>query len=153
MNNLKREKYKEWTKEKTTDEMIHEGAERKARVTNQILELLKSSAVDCYLHKKNHPDVTCFSYPINIDDNELSVEADIYTDLENLKNKNKEEIKLSVSVVSIKNKKYAILRDTPRAKTGQLFDYETYVQFGNLEFVGLLVKNEDNKLVLRQKKN
>lgn len=137
---------------KTTDEIIHEGAERKAKITNQILELLKASAVDCYLHKKNHQNVTCFSYPINIDDNELSVEADIYTDLENLKNKNKEEIKLSVSVVSIKNKKYAILKDTPKSKTGQLFDYDTYVQFGNLEFVGLLVKNDDNKLVLRLKK-
>jgi superfamily II DNA or RNA helicase len=137
---------------KTTDEIIHEGAERKAKITNQILELLKSSAVDCYLHKKNHQNVTCFSYPINIDDNELSVEADIYTDLENLKNKNKEEIKLSVSVVSIKNKKYAILKDSPKAKTGQLFDYETYVQFGNLEFVGLLEMNNENKLVLRLKK-
>ena len=137
---------------KTTDEIIHEGAERKAKITNQILELLKASAVDCYLHKKNHLNVTCFSYPINIDDNELSVEADIYTDLENLKNKNKEEIKLSVSVVLIKNKKYAILKDTPKSKTGQLFDYDTYVQFGNLEFVGLLVKNDDNKLVLRLKK-
>lgn len=137
---------------KTTDEIIHEGAERKAKITNQLLELLKSSAVDCYLHKKNHQNVTCFSYPINIDDNELSVEADIYTDLENLKNKNKEEIKLSVSVVSIKNKKYAILKDSPKARTGQLFDYETYVQFGNLEFVGLLEMNNDNKLVLRLKK-
>ena len=137
---------------KTTDEIIHEGAERKAKITNQLLELLKSSAVDCYLHKKNHQNVTCFSYPINIDDNELSVEADIYTDLENLKNKNKEEIKLSVSVVSIKNKKYAILKDSPKARTGQLFDYETYVQFGNLEFVGLLEMNNENKLVLRLKK-
>ena len=92
-----------------------------------------------------------FSYPINIDDNELSVEADIYTDLENLKNKNKEEIKLSVSVVSIKNKKYAILKDSPKARTGQLFDYETYVQFGNLEFVGLLEMNNENKLSIKIK--
>jgi len=150
---LEERKIQRMDKGKTTDEMIYEGAERKAKITNQILELLKESAVDCYLHKKNHQDVTCFSYPVNIDDNELSVEADIYTDLENLKNKNKEEIKLSVSVVSIKNKKYAILKDTPRAKTGQLFDYETYVQFGNLEFVGLLVKNENDKLVLKLKKN
>ena len=52
----------------------------------------------------------------------------------------------------IKNKKYAILKDSPKARTGQLFDYETYVQFGNLEFVGLLEMNNENKLVLRLKK-
>ena len=51
-----------------------------------------------------------------------------------------------------RNKKYVILKDTPKSKTGQLFNYETYIQFGNLDFVGLLMKNDDDKLILRMKK-
>jgi len=137
----------------TTDQIIYMGAERKAQITNQILELLKSSAIDCYLHKKNHPDVKCFSYPIDINENGLSVKPDIFTeDLDKFISGKEKEIKLSVSIVTIKKKKYAILKDTITARTGQLFDYETYLQFGNLDFVGLLSKNEKGQTVLKMKK-
>ena len=57
----------------TTDKVINNIAERKAAIMDSLLELLKKSAVDCHLHKKNHPDVECFSYPVNIKDDELVI--------------------------------------------------------------------------------
>ena len=140
---------------KTTDEIINEGAERKAKITNEILNLLKSSAVDCFLHKKNHEklSIDCFSYPIDIDDNELSVKADIFTeDLDKINKKKQEETELSVSIIKIRKKNYVMLENEKDSDTKQLFDYDNYVKFSKLIFVGLLTKNENNKTVLRMKK-
>ena len=140
---------------KTTDEIINQGAERKAKITNEILNLLKSSAVDCFLHKKNHEklSIDCFSYPIDIDDNELSVKADIFTeDLDKINKKKQEETELSVSIIKIRKKNYVMLENEKDSDTKQLFDYDNYVKFSKLIFVGLLTKNENNKTVLRMKK-
>ena len=38
-------------------------------------------------------------------------------------------------------------------ETGQLFDYEEFEQFGNYKFIGLLLKNKDDKFILRLVKN
>ena len=140
---------------KTTDEIINEGAERKAKITNEILNLLKNSAVDCFLHKKNHEklSIDCFSYPIDIDDNELSVKADIFTeDLDKINKNKQKETQLSVSIIKIRKKNYVMLENEKNSDTKQLFDYNNYVKFSKLIFVGLLTKNENNKTVLRMKK-
>jgi hypothetical protein len=140
---------------KTTDEIINEGAENKAKITNEFLHLLKRSAVDCFLHKKNHQklSIDCFSYPVDIDDNELSVKADIFTeDLDKISKNKQKETEISVSIIKIKKKNYIILENEKDSDTKQLFDYDNYVKFSKLIFIGLLTKNENNKTVLRMKK-
>jgi len=140
---------------KTTDEIINEGAENKAKITNEFLHLLKRSAVDCFLHKKNHQklSIDCFSYPVDIDDNELSVKADIFTeDLDKISKNKQKETEISVSIIKIKKKNYIMLENEKDSDTKQLFDYDNYVKFSKLIFVGLLTKNENNKTVLRMKK-
>ena len=140
---------------KTTDEIINEGAENKAKITNEFLHLLKRSAVDCFLHKKNHQklSIDCFSYPVDIDDNELSVKADIFTeDLDKISKNKQKETEISVSIIKIKKKNYIMLENEKNSDTKQLFDYDNYVKFSKLIFIGLLTKNENNKTVLRMKK-
>ena len=53
----------------------------------------------------------------------------------------------------MKGKNYVIMRDGPNEKTGQLFDYEDYIKFSKLNFIGLLTKNDKGQLVLRMKKD
>jgi len=57
----------------------------------------------------------------------------------------------------ILKKKYLILKDINKFdkedETGQLFDYEEFEQFGNYKFIGLLLKNKDDKFILRLVKN
>jgi len=140
---------------KTTDEIINEGAENKAKITNEFLHLLKRSAVDCFLHKKNHQklSIDCFSYPVDIDDNELSVKADIFTeDLDKISKNKQKETEISVSIIKIKKKNYIMLENEKDSDTKQLFDYDNYIKFSKLIFIGLLTKNENNKTVLRMKK-
>mgnify|MGYP006087625125 CR=1 FL=1 len=139
----------------TTDEIINDGAERKAVITNKVLDLLKRSAVDCFLHKKNHQklSIECFSYPIDIDDNELSVQADIYTeDLDKINKNKQKKSEFNLSIIKIKKKNYVMLENEKNSDTKQLFDYDNYVKFSKLIFIGLLTKNKDNKLVLKIKK-
>lgn len=135
---------------KTSDEVIHELAIKKDKITKKFLELLKSSAVDCYLHKENHKKVECFSYPVNVGDDKLMVYADIEKeDMDNIGKTKVIETELIFEYVKIKGKNYYILKDSPNEKTGQLFDYNEYSKFSNIKFVGLLIKNDKGNLVLR----
>lgn len=48
-------------KYKTVDELIYEIAQRKSNITNALLDVMKSSAIDCHQHKnKNKLDKECF---------------------------------------------------------------------------------------------
>jgi hypothetical protein len=136
----------------TTDQVIFNLADRKAKTNDDVLKLLKSSAVDCHLHAKNHTNVKCFSYPIDIDDNKLMVQANIEEDDIDILSKDKEtKIDLELQIVTIQGNKYMILLDEGKKNEGQLFDYDEYDKYENIKFVGLLFKNNDNKFVLKLK--
>ena len=134
----------------TTDQVINNIAERKAVIMNSLLELLKKSAVDCHLHKKNHPDVQCFSYPVNIKDDELVIKNDIEKEEEDyIKKQREEQVKLDLNTIIIKDTEYMILFDKGEKRTGQLFDKDEYDKFETIKFVGLLLKNDKDQYVLR----
>ena len=84
----------------TTDEVIFNLADRKAKTNDDVLKLLKSSAVDCHLHAKNHINVKCFNYPIDIDNNKLMVQANIEEDDIDIISKDK-ETKMMVNLSEI----------------------------------------------------
>lgn len=66
-------------KSKTSDEYIYDIAKRKKSIIDNILELLQRSSVDCGFHSNTHPDLKCFSFPVNMDDNN-------YVYVQNIKN-------------------------------------------------------------------
>ena len=134
----------------TTDQVINNIAERKAFIMNSLLDLLKKSAVDCHLHKKNHPNVECFSYPVNIKDDELIIIDDIEKEeLDYMKKQREEQVKLDLNTIIIKDIEYMILFDKGEKRTGQLFDKDEYDKFETIKFVGLLLKNDKDQYVLR----
>ena len=147
---LKERKIQKMDNGRTTDQVINSIAEKKAEVMNSILNLLKSSAVDCHLHKKNHPDVECFSYPVNIKENELVTKVDIKKEeLDYMKEQREKQIQLDLNIIEIKDIKYMILFDNNKKNTGQLFDKDEYDKFETIKFVGLLLKNDKNEYLLR----
>ena len=134
----------------TTDQVINGIVERKSEIMNKILDLLKKSAVDCHLHKKNHPDVECFSYPINIKDKDIVIQNEIEKEeLDYMKKQREEEVKLDLNTIIIKDIEYMILFDNEKKLTGQLFDKGEYDKFNTLKFAGLLLKNDKKQFVLR----
>ena len=164
---LKDRKIQRLDKGLTTDQVINNIAEKKQDIMNGVLNLMKTAAVDCTLHKKNHNDVECFNYPINLNNKDIIVKNDIENEeLEFMKEQREKEIKLELNKIEIKEKEYMILYDetknnskansnanansnTNKMMTGQLFDKDEYDKFKTLQFVGLLLKNNDNKYVLR----
>jgi hypothetical protein len=137
----------------TTDQVIFNIAERKSKTNDDVLRLLKSASVDCHLHIKNNPDIKCFDYPIDINDNKLTVEADIEeNEIDIISSQKEENIELELQIITIRQEKYMILLDKDKKNEGQLFDFDEYDNHENIKFVGLLYKNKDNKFVLKLKK-
>lgn len=146
----KERKIQKMDKGLTTDQVINNIAEKKAGIMNSLLNLLKKSAVDCHLHKNNHPDVQCFSYPVNIKDEELVIKNDIEKEeLDYMRKQREEQVKLDLNTIIIKDIEYMILFDKGENKTGQLFDKGEYDKFETIKFVGLLLKNDKNQYILR----
>ena len=132
----------------TSDQVINSIAERKQFIMNNLLNLMKSSAVDCHLHKKNHSDVECFSYPINIQETEITFKPNIEKEeLDYMKEQKEEQVKLDLNRVEIKGIEYMILIDDKENNTGQLFDKDEYDKFKTIKFVGLLLKKDDNYIL------
>lgn len=146
----KERKIQKMDKGLTTDQVINNIAEKKASIMDSLLNILKKSAVDCHLHKKNHPDVECFSYPINIKNDELVIKNDIEKEeLDYMKKQREEQVKLDLNKIIIKDIEYMILYDKGDNKTGQLFDKDEYDKFETIKFVGLLLKNDKDEYILR----
>ena len=146
----KERKIQKMDKGLTTDQVINNIAEKKASIMDSLLDILKKSAVDCHLHKKNHPDVECFSYPINIKNDELVIKNDIEKEeLDYMKKQREEQVKLDLNKIIIKDIEYMILYDKGDNKTGQLFDKDEYDKFETIKFVGLLLKNDKDEYILR----
>jgi hypothetical protein len=109
---LKEDKIQRLDKGKTTDETIMNVALDKAKINNQLLDLLKSSAVDCSLHKKNHPDISCFTYPDNYETDRLVLKTDIKQEnIDILSFEKQEKIERNLQIVEILKKKYLIFKD------------------------------------------
>lgn len=49
----------------TSDQYIYNISIKKSRITNQILNVIKSSAIDCLVHLPIHKDISCAKYPSN----------------------------------------------------------------------------------------
>ncbi|NDB56347.1 hypothetical protein EB169_11045, partial [archaeon] len=70
--------------ELTTDEHILHLAQKKEKLINSFLNMLKSSSIDCVTHsKKNKPlenGYKCYNWPINVNDNKLAYTDNIAAD-------------------------------------------------------------------------
>jgi len=115
----------------SSDESIMVVAERKNRIIEQFLMMIKSSAIDCSIQSnKNKPlenGFRCYAFPINMDKDAFSYIPDILQDeapkaLRNMRNRT-----IKAKAVMVKNKKYIAFGDPP-----QLYDYVAYKDAGVL---------------------
>lgn len=117
-------------KEVSTDKHIYNIAKSKEGLVNSFLKMLKAASLDCVIQADvNNPlsnGYKCYSWPINVDDNELAYTNNINLDKKILQFKNKQHIRKDRGHVVLKNgKKYVLLKD-------KLYDYYSYVNAGLL---------------------
>ena len=117
-------------KEVSTDKHIYNIAKSKEGLVNSFLKMLKAASLDCVIQADvNNPlsnGYKCYSWPINVDDNELAYTNNINLDKKILQFKNKQHIRKDRGQVVLKNgKKYVLLKD-------KLYDYYSYVNAGLL---------------------
>ena len=117
-------------KEVSTDKHIYNIAKSKEGLVNSFLKMLKAASLDCVIQADvNNPlsnGYKCYSWPINVNDDEFSYTNNITLDKKILQFKNKQHIRKDRGRVVLKNgKKYVILKD-------KLYDYYSYVNAGIL---------------------
>ena len=120
-----------YDKNLTTDEFIYNIANNKHRIISEFLECMKKVSVDCTL---NNPEVGCFTFPVDLLENNKAYTVDISKDTLDNYNKNATiEIKKKAIKITIKslNKSFIYVRDT-----NELFDYTLYVTTSTLKLVG-----------------
>ena len=115
----------------SSDDSFLAVAERKNRIIEQFLNMLKSAAIDCLVHsRKNKPienGFRCYSFPVNMDFDSFSYIPDISADDIPKNMRNVREKTIRAKAVMVKNKKYVSFGDPPK-----LYDYIAYKDAGIL---------------------
>jgi len=116
--------------ELTTDEHILHLAQKKEKLINSFLNMLKSSSIDCVTHsKKNKPlenGYKCYNWPINVNDNKLAYTDNIAADNKIQQHQKYQKTRKNKGkVVSKDGVKYVMM-------DGKLYDYNSYVNAGLL---------------------
>lgn len=109
----------------TSDEYIYDVAKKKAKIINELLDLLKSASVDCSLNSKAHK-IKCYSFPVNIED-DMDVK-DIEDDDEFV---DKKEFK--AYILNTKKGNFIVNNET-----NEVFDYDIYIDSTKLIKIGKL---------------
>ena len=133
-------------KSKTTDQAIFDVAERKKKIIGNIIDLMKSGSVDCLSSKKYEKSIQCFSFPVNVKDNDFSYELDVKDEkLDKFVKEAQKKLKVKPIRITVEGKDYIYVKTT-----NELFDYTVFSSFGVLKLVGKLEKigNSNYKLKL-----
>jgi hypothetical protein len=131
------------TKDKglTTDEYIYNIAKRKASIIESILDLIKKAAVDCGINAKKHKNVKCFSFPTNMNNDELVFNHNITDDPLDYQYET-DIVKVDWEGKVLKTKFGNFLVNTTN---NNVYDYDLYVDSGKLLKIGEL-KEVNGKL-------
>ena len=111
--------------ELTTDEHILHLAQKKDKLINSFMNMLKSSSIDCVTHsKKNKPlenGYKCYNWPINVNDNKLAYTDNIAVDNKIQQHQKYQKMqKNKGKVVNKDGVKYVMMNE-------KLYDYNSYV--------------------------
>ena len=118
----------------TSDEHIFTSAKNKAKIVNEFLNLMKKASVDCTLNAKAHGNLRCFAFPVNISEDKVIYKHDIATDLTNSQYMSEiEKNEWQGEVMMTKKGNFIIRRET-----GEVYDYDIYIESGKLVKLGIL---------------
>jgi hypothetical protein len=124
-------------KSMTTDEYIHDIAERKSKIIMKMMDYVQKSSVDCALNAKYHKNIRCFSYPVNMKPEHIATEFEIARDKE-LTGVHKKE--WSGQVLLTKKGNFIV-----DPATQVVYDYDLYVEAGRLVKIGTMKVSDDGK--------
>jgi hypothetical protein len=114
----------------TTDEHISLMAEKKMKLINEFLDMLKASSFDCIINAtQNKPlenSYKCYNWAIGINNDDLSYTANIKDDYKIMKHKNVQVQKKGKGRVIVKNRDKYVLLD------GKVYNYHSYKNAGVL---------------------
>jgi len=132
-----------YDKNMTTDQFVYNIANNKHKIINQFLECMKKASVDCSL---NNPEIGCFTFPVDLIENNKAYTIDINKDTLDGFNKNATiDVKKKAVKVFVKslNKHFIYIEDTH-----ELFDYTLYMTTNVLNMVGHMKPLENKKYVI-----
>ena len=132
-------------KSMTSDGHIYEIAKKKAKIINMLLDLVKQASVDCALNAKSHGNMKCFSFPVNLDQNELTYKPDMNDELFDYQYSKDIETKEWKGEVMITKKGNFLIRPD----TNDVYDYDLYLSSGKLVRIGILKIVDNKKLILK----
>jgi hypothetical protein len=132
-------------KGKTSDEHIYDIAKRKKSIIDGILDLLKRASVDCALNGHTHPGLKCYSFPVNIDEKQVTFTYDITHELEDYQYANIVEQKEFDAEVYVTKKGNFLVNKV----TNEVYDYDIYVNSGKLLKVGILKIVGNTKQIMK----
>jgi hypothetical protein len=124
------------TKDKgfTTDEYIYNIAKRKASIIESILELMKKAALDCGINSKKHKNVKCFSFPTNMNIDELVYNHNITDDpLDYQYETDIVQVNWDGKVIKTKLGNFLV-----KTSNNAVYDFDLYVDSGKLLKIGEL---------------
>lgn len=133
------------TKDKglSTDEYIYNIAKRKASIIESILELIKKAALDCGINAKKHKNVKCFSFPTNMNTNELVFNHNITDDpLDYQYETDIVQVNWDGKVIKTKLGNFLV-----KTSNNNVYDYDLYVDSGKLLKIGQL-KEVNGKMAI-----
>lgn len=136
----------------TTDESLYEIASIKQKTNNQILKLIKETAIDCQLYsavsskKDDSEGLVCYNYG-KIESNQFSSYPSFENDLSSKEGLDVKAVKINAVKITINGMNYALNNDTM-----DVYDYESYLKAkesgSEPTYIGKLVKqNGQYKLV------
>lgn len=128
-------------KGKTSDEYIFELADKKSRIINAFLGMMREAAVDCALNAKKHGGLKCFSFPVNIDEDAITFKHNIASDIQDAQYRNEVETNEWKGEVLVTKKGTLLVR----RETGEVYDYDIYVDSKRLVKLGVLKIKEASK--------
>lgn len=115
----------------SSDESILSVAERKNHIISQFLTMMKSAAIDCLVHShKNKPlenKFQCYSFPINMDDDNFAYIPNIVADENPREMRNVRDKIIKAKAVMVGKKKYVTF-----GEPAKLYDYVAYKEAGVL---------------------
>ena len=124
----------------TTDEYIYKIAERKEKLIGKFLDMLKKSSFDCALNGPKNPKLECFSFPSNIDENEVIIMNDIKNEYRDSQLKDLIKDQPFKGKMMVTKKGNFLIRES----TNEAYDYDIYKNHKKLVKIGVLVSKETN---------
>jgi hypothetical protein len=130
----------------TSDEYIYNIAKRKKKITDGILELLKKASVDCAINGYSHKGLKCYSFPVNMNDNQISYDYNIAHELDDQQySKIIEQTEFDAEVFITKKGNFLINK-----LNNFVYDYDVYVNSHKLVKIGVLKIVDNKKLIMNQ---